>query len=130
MEKKITKREMFAEIIAMAKASGRDDIKAFAEHEIQLLEKKASHSGGMTANQKQNEAILPTILSALEIVGRPVTLTELQAEVPSMAEFSNQKLSALMKKLVDTHKVIKTSDKRKSLFSLPEADEVESADEE
>ena len=35
-----------------------------------------------------------------------------------MAEYSNQKLSALMKKLVESGRVAKTTDKKKSYFSI------------
>ena len=35
-----------------------------------------------------------------------------------MAEYSNQKLSALLKKLVEAGKVTKVVDKKKSYFSL------------
>ena len=37
-----------------------------------------------------------------------------------MSVFSNQKLSALLKKLVDAGRVIKTVDKKKSYFSVAE----------
>ena len=115
---KVTKKDMFNEVIAIAKSLDRQDIVDFAKHEIELLEKKASKSS-QTKTQKENEVLMKKIFEALEIVGRPVTITELQTEVTEMSEYSNQKLSALLKKLKDCGKVKKTVDKKKSYFSIP-----------
>lgn len=93
---KMTKREMY-EFIANA-MGGNDEVVAFCKHEIELLARKSEKaSGSKTATQKANEVLIEQIYSALELVNRPVTLTELQTEVPALASFSNQKLSALMK---------------------------------
>lgn len=116
MEKKMTKKEMF-NLIANAMKEN-DDVVAFCKHEIKLLEKKASKSS-QTKTQKENEVLMEKILEALETVGRPITITELQTEVAEMSEYSNQKLSALLKKLKDCGKVKKTVDKKKSYFSIP-----------
>ena len=125
MEKKMTKKEMFAMIMELAEVKGNEEMTDFLAHEIELLNKKSSKSG-QSRTQKENENILLAILDALEMVGKPVTITELQAKVPAMAEYSNQKLSALLKKLVEGGSVIKTIDKKKSYFSLySEEEEVE-----
>ena len=114
---KVTKKDMFNEVIAIAKNLDRQDIVDFAKHEIELLEKKASKSS-QTKTQKENEILIESIFSALATVGRPVTITELQTEVVEMSNYSNQKLSALLKKLVDCGRVVKTIDKKKSYFSI------------
>ena len=115
---KVTKKDMFNEVIAIAEGLGRQDIVDFANHEIELLEKKASKSG-QTKTQKENEALIERVFEALETVGKAVTITELQIEVAEMGEYSNQKLSAMLKKLVDCGRVAKTVDKKKSYFSIP-----------
>lgn len=120
--KKITKKEMFAMIMEVEGVKANEDMVNFIKHEIELLEKKSSKSG-QTKTQKENEGILVAITEALAEVSAPVTITELQAQVPAMAEYSNQKLSALMKKLVDSKVVVKTIDKKKSYFSLAEVEE-------
>lgn len=116
MEKKMTKKEMF-NLIANAMKEN-DDVVAFCKHEIKLLEKKASKSS-QTKTQKENEVLMKKIFESLETVGKGVTITELQTEVAEMSEYSNQKLSALLKKLKDCGKVKKTMDKKKSYFSIP-----------
>ena len=115
MEKKMTKKEMF-NLIANAMKEN-DDVVAFCKHEIKLLEKKASKSS-QTKAQKENAILIERVFSALATVGRPVTVTELQTEVDEMSSYSNQKLSALLKKLVDCGRVVKTIDKKKSYFSI------------
>jgi len=115
MEKKMTKKEMF-NLIANAMKEN-DDVVAFCKHEIELLEKKASKSS-QTKTQKENAILIERVFSALATVGRPVTVTELQTEVDEMSSYSNQKLSALLKKLVDCDRVVKTVDKKKSYFSI------------
>ena len=47
-----------------------------------------------------------------------VTSTELQELDSEMANYSNQKLSALLKQLVEENRVVKTVDKKKSYFSI------------
>lgn len=121
MEKKMTKKEMFGAIIELANEKGRTDIVDFANHEIELLERKASRST-QTKTQKENEVIMDNIYTALETIGRPVTITELQNENSEMANYSNQKLSALLKKMTECEspRVVKVTDKKKSYFSIVE----------
>ena len=127
MEKKMTKKEMF-NLIANAMKEN-DDVVAFCKHEIELLEKKASKSS-QTKTQKENAILIESIFSALATVGRPVTITELQTEVDEMSSYSNQKLSALLKKLVDCGRVVKTVDKKKSYFSIATDDNSQYLDKE
>lgn len=121
-EKKMTKKEMFAVVRGIVEASEQctDEVLAFIDHEVELLSRKSDNSK-KTKSQIENEAVMAKILEALAEVGEPVTISDLQKTVPAMAEYSNQKLSSLLKKLVeDEKKVIKTIDKKKSYFSLAE----------
>ena len=114
-EKKLTKKEYFAKIRAIV--IDNPDLVSFVDHEIELLEKKNS-SKGQTKTQKENELIMDNIVKALSEIGRPVTITEFQSASEEMAQYSNQKLSALFKKLTENGSVIKTTDKKKSYFSV------------
>jgi DNA-binding transcriptional regulator GbsR (MarR family) len=50
---------------------------------------------------------------------KPVTISEFQGlSTSEVATLSNQKLSALLKKLVEENKVVKTVEKKKSYFSV------------
>lgn len=122
MANKMTKKEWFVEIKAIVEKAELDEEKKagmteFINHEVELLEKKHSKSG-QTKTQKENLEIMEKIMTALAEIGKPVTITELQSASTEMAEYSNQKLSALLKKLVDGGRVVKTQEKKKSYFSV------------
>lgn len=93
------------------------DVINFVNHEIELLDRKHSKTS-QTKTQKENELIKESIVKALTEIDRPVTITELQNESAEMANYSNQKLSALLKQLVQGGIVTKTIDKKKSYFSV------------
>jgi DNA-binding transcriptional regulator GbsR (MarR family) len=46
-----------------------------------------------------------------------MTISEMQKSIPDLAEYSNQKISALMRQLILEGLVKKVEDKRKSYFS-------------
>lgn len=116
---KMTKKDWFATIRAIVEGSGNereDEILAFIDHEVELLNKKSSKSG-QTKTQKENVGIMDTIKEVLVDMGKPVTITEMQAD-ERLAGFSNQKLSALVKQLVAKNEVVRTEDKKKAFFSI------------
>lgn len=112
---KMTKKEMFEMIKGVCANDTR--IVEFCDHEIELLTRKASKST-MTKTQKENEGIMEIIVNALKNLDKAVTITELQGTCTELADYSNQKISALLKKLVDSNQVVKTIDKKKSYFSI------------
>lgn len=113
----MTKKEMFNKIMGMV---NDQDIKDFCLHEIELLERKASNKTA-SKTQKENENIKNDIVIALTEIAKPVTISELQTANEKMSAYSNQKLSALLKQLVEIDKkVVKTIDKKKSYFSIAE----------
>lgn len=114
MEKKMTKKEMFAQIKAVL--TDEEQI-AFIDHEIELLEKKAGAKKKPTANQIANEGIKETILTVLD-GSDGMTASEVLASHVDFNGLTNQKISALLKQLKDDHKVIKFMDKKKALFKL------------
>lgn len=124
MEKKMTKKEYFAvlaEVVANSDMENKEGALAFIAHEVELLEKKSAKSG-QTKTQKENAEILVKIKAELAEVGKAVTITELQAASAEMAQYSNQKLSALLKKLVESGEVVKTTEKKKSYFAVVETE--------
>ena len=121
MANKKTKRDLFLEVREVV--AGNEELVAFVDHELELLDKKTS-----TKSTKVNEeqvALMEKIVNALNEIGRSVTISELQKENAEMAEYSNQKLSAMLKKLVDNKQVTKIVDKKKSYFTTAETPEVE-----
>lgn len=121
-ERKVTKRERFEEIKEIVLGLGLDneaEMVAFIDREIELLSKKRA-SGAKTATQKENEVLVEKLYETLVEMGRPVTISEIQKGTETFGGMSNQKVSALMKKLVDTKRVDKVVDKKKSYFSIAE----------
>lgn len=114
--KKLTKIEMFTKI--MKGLTNPDEI-AFIEHEIELLENKKAGVRKPTANQKENENLKVEIVNFLENGGR-FTITEMIEKVPCLKELTNQRVSAIMKQMVDSGMVVKTYEKRKAYFSVGE----------
>lgn len=121
MTKKITKKEMFkmvANVVENSEVANKTEMLDFIAHEIELLEKKNSKSG-QTKTQKENEILVEQLFSALSEFNKPITISEFMKEsTHEVSTLSNQKLSALMKKLVDAKRVVKTIEKKKSYFSV------------
>ena len=121
MANKKTKREFFGEIREIVKEN--TELVEFIDHELELLDKKTS-AKSTKVNTEQVE-LMEKIVNALNKIGRSVTISELQKENAEMAEYSNQKLSAMLKKLVDNKQVTKIVDKKKSYFMVAKTPEVE-----
>lgn len=123
MEKKITKKEMFLQVIALAQGEeisvSLDEIMEFARHEIDLLNKKAnSKSKKEKANDAENVRLSDLILEVLLDSEKALTISEIMAKNDGLGALSNQKVSALMKKLVDGGQVVKSVNKGRSYFSV------------
>lgn len=118
---KMTKMEKFAMVKAMLESSNveqKDMLIEFVEHEMDLLSRKSS-KGTQTKTQKENEILLDRLEEALEEMTDWVTISEFQEfSCADVARLSNQKLSALLRKLIDRGSVVKTTEKKKSFFAL------------
>ena len=120
MEKKVTKREKFEMLKALVKDNAM--LVEFIDHEIELLDKKKSN-GNTKANEKMEYAV-ELVYNALASVKKAVAVSELIAETDLTAlanesgVVSTQKVSALLKKLVDGGKVEKYTDKKKTYFRI------------
>ena len=115
--KKLTKRDHFNALLNLEAVKSNSALKEFIEHELELLEKKNSSEKKPTAVQQANSGIKEEILVALDNQpNRLFTITELIKEVPVCAELTNQRVSALVRQLVEAGKVVRIEDKRKALF--------------
>lgn len=121
MTKKMTKKEMFtmvANVIENSEVENKAEMLEFLAHEVELLNRKSGKSGE-TKTQKENKVLMEQLLVALAEFEKPVTVSEFMKEsTHEVATLSNQKLSALFKKLVEAEKVVKTTEKKKSFFSV------------
>lgn len=127
---KMTKKDFFKLLAGIVEKSEDFDKKTetldFINHEIELLNKKSSAPGKKkTAHIKENEELMELIGIALELFGKPVTVTTMIKENAEMSKLSSQKLSALLKKMIEAGKVVRTVEKRVPYFSLAKEEETE-----
>ena len=115
--KKITKRDRFNALLSIPAVQADPGLVEFINHEIELLDRKNSTEKKPTAQQTANEAIKVAILDNMA-EGERYTITDLIKSVPECADLTNQRVSALMRQLIEDKQVVRTEDKRKAYFSL------------
>lgn len=86
-----------------------------------LAEKRSTPSKADKEKSAEHKAIADEIilvLSTEENVTTGMTVSEMQKASDKLAEYSNQKISAILRKMVDNGTIVKTIDKKKSYFSV------------
>ena len=86
-----------------------------------LAEKRSTPSKADKEKSAEQKAIadeIVLILSTEETVTHGMTVSEMQKASEMLAKYSNQKISAILRKMIDNGTVAKTVDKKKSYFSL------------
>lgn len=122
---KMTQKEMFAEVIKALTGEeasvSTDEMVEFIQGRIEVLSRK-SGSRKPSKLQKENEVAKERIIDVLAGKDKGVRVADILAEVDfSDLSFnpSSQKISALLKQMAENDKtVVKTTDKKTSLFSL------------
>lgn len=114
--KRVTKKMNFERIIEVIRGANVEDADALVEcleHEIELASKKRT---GMTKAQKENEVLVEKIYEVID--EQPATVTDIYAKAKDIEGVtSSQKVAALVKKLVDAKRVVRTEDKKKAYFA-------------
>lgn len=83
------------------------------------IAKKNSAERKPTATQTANEGYKEAILSAMES-GKGYTITDLLKAVPEIAELTNQRVSAIVRQMVEAGEVSREEIKRKAYFTKVE----------
>ena len=86
-----------------------------------LAEKRSTPSKADKEKSAEHKAIADEIilvLSTEENVTTGMTVSEMQKASEMLAGYSNQKISAILRKMVESGAVVKTVDKKKSYFSI------------
>jgi hypothetical protein len=117
MEKKITKVDRFNQLMALNEVKANADLVAFCEHEIELLQKKSASKKPSKKNE-ENEVLKTKIVEVLGTFENGATVSEILGASEDFNGMSNQKISALVRQLVLDGTVVKTTDKKKSIFSV------------
>jgi len=114
MENKMTQRDYFNEIIALAKANDRPDLVTFAEGRIAVLDSKVAKRKP-AKDKEENIALVERIREVLTSEGQ--TATEILGALNDTS-LSNQKVSAMLKQMTADGIVVKTMDKKRALWAL------------
>ena len=114
--KKLTNVLALEMVLAMEEVKLNQELVEKLTKMKEQFEKKNNSGTGkkLTKTQIENEEIKAQILEVL--TSEPKAIKELQAENESLAEYTNQKLSALLKQLVGENKVERIEEKRVAKF--------------
>ena len=114
---KITQREYFAGIVAVLNGEDtkftNEELTKFIESRVAQLDKKASNK-----KAKTNEADVALVEAITDVLadGSRKTVTEMQKADAALAEVSNQKVTALLRKMQADGLVDKVKDKKNTLY--------------
>ena len=116
MANKTTKKEFFGMLLEMESVKAHAELVGFINHEIELLDKKASKSA--TKRENANSELAEKLVEELALIGKAVTISEFMklSETVKAEGLSNQKISAIFSKLKDKE-ITRTVIKGKAYFS-------------
>ena len=117
--KKMTKRDYFNQLLAVEGVKGSPELVKFIEHELELLAKKNASASDRkpTAVQIANEGIKATILENMK-PNQLYTITDFIKNIAELNDLTNQRVSALVRQLMNDGKVERIEDKRKAYFRI------------
>lgn len=114
---KKTRKDLFTEILALDAVQENQEYVDFLEKEIEKCNRKST-SKKPTATQLENENLKNAILVFLSgEANNRFTVTELTQQVDALEGRTTQKVSALMRQLLLSGAVIRTTEKNKTYFS-------------
>ena len=112
----MTKREMFTEIRNIV--ADNEEMVAFIDHEIELLERKSNSPKKPTKTQIENDGFKAEIVAYLTEVDAPKTIKELQAKIPSISGLTNQRITHMLTDLVKAETLVKEYVKKTPYYSV------------
>ena len=112
----MTKKEMFAEIRNIV--ADNEEMVAFIDHEIELLERKSNSPKKPTKTQIENDGFKAEIVAYLTEADAPKTIKELQAEIPSISGLTNQRITHMLTDLVKAETLVKEYVKKTPYYSV------------
>lgn len=117
--KKLTKRDRFEALLKLSEVQADPAMVEFINHEIDLLARKNVGDKKPTANQVANDGYKDIIFTELSAnPGKLYTVTDLIKNVDGLGDLTNQRVSALLRQMIDANKAEKIVDKRKSYFRM------------
>ena len=115
---KLTKAQKFQMLADLPAVKADPMLSEFIAHEMELLAKKNTADKKPTAQQEANAVIKQNVLTVLAD-GKKRTVSELLKMVPDLPDtMTNQRMSALVRQMVDAGQVVRSEDKRKAFFAI------------
>ena len=112
---KMTKRDYFEALKGIVAGNDREaEFVEFLDKQIALVSKKRT---GETKVQKENKEVVEKIYNYMVEAGNAVTINDIMTNCDIA---SSQKASALVKKLVDTNRVVRGKDGKKAVYTIAE----------
>lgn len=116
---KATKKDMYNILLSLDAVKEVPELVKFVENEISLLDNKKAKAQEKRAKSSGGNAILQNeIIEVLLTKTKPVRIAEIQKGNAKLENLSNQKMSSLLKGLVEIGKVEKTIEKKLTYFAV------------
>lgn len=112
----MTKRENFMTLRAIV--ADNEEMVAFIDHEIALLDKKSGSAKKPTKVQLENDGFKADIVAYLSLADSSKTIKELQADIPSIADLTNQRVTHMLTDLVKAGTLVKDYVKKTPYYSI------------
>lgn len=112
----MTKKEMFAEIRKVV--IDNEEMVAFIDREIELLNRKSNAIRKPTKAQIENEQFKADIVSALTVADRPCSIKELFEICDSIKGLTNQRVTHMLTDLVKGAVLERTVVKKVPYFAI------------
>ena len=129
MANKMTNKEMFTVLASIVSAAGipegvetsatPDEILTWIDGRIEMLDKKSTTLSKKEKEKiEQNNATMDAIVAVLTDNKDGLAVTNIIKASPALADFSSQKITALLKKLVEAGTVTKEKVKGQTLYKI------------
>lgn len=117
---KMTKKNYFEILRASypTTADNYDDVVAFIDHEIELLNKKNSAERKPTAKEQKTNDLREMLVEILRSHAEPMCISDIKEADPMFADMNPQQVSGIIRPLLLNGVVKREEIKRKAYFSI------------
>lgn len=120
MANKMTERD-FYNLIATT-MSDNTEVVNFCHHKIELLDKAKSRKGESKV-AKANAEVGAKVYDLLVAKGERMTFAEIRSAISEIADYSSQKMSAIVKPYIENGTIVKKVDKKVTYFEAVSVEE-------
>ena len=115
--KKLTHKDYFNMLLAIDKVAENEDLVKFIEGRIEQIDKKSSSVSAKDKVKAEADEHIKSVI-ADTITDTPMTISEMMKADSELGELSNQKISALLRKMIADGEVTRSEVKGKAYFKI------------